>query len=93
MVYPLDGNPALLHICYSDRQAARTAERSTLSHIVEQGGRKTLCGKLLYRNGQVNLLWHYDVWNLLTEGFGVKDIGCMSCRRSRKLQEVEDDGV
>lgn len=93
--YPLEGDPDLLHVCWSVRERMRSTEYSTITHMVRRAFTKhavskTLCGKSCYGPGVYS--WAFRVWSFTDDNLGVADIGCATCKRSRYLQVLDDNG-
>lgn len=94
-VYPLEGDPDLLHVCWSVRELMRSTERSAITHIVrraftKQTTSRTLCGKPCYGPGMYS--WEFAVWSFTDDRLGVAGIGCAKCKRSRHLISPPDNG-
>ena len=90
-VYPLDGDSDLLHVCWSKKQQASNGERWAITHIVASNGQRTLCGKSLVDFSYIHPLagWDFEIWSRKHDrGWGVEEIGCRNCRKSKKLTEI-----
>lgn len=94
-VYPLEGDPDLLHACWSVRELMRSTEYSAITHIARRAFTKfavskTLCGKSCYGPGVYS--WGFVVWSFTDDKLGVADIGCAKCKRSRHLIDLPENG-
>lgn len=90
-VYPLEGDPDLLHVCWSVWQQLKDSDHRAIVHIVHEGGNKTLCGKRLVNRAGRSLWWDYEIWGGADDYWvGVEDVGCKRCQKSRLLIEVEE---